>query len=44
LTTIPSSTKHPPSLFSPRRPLYLHYPSATRFFTRPSILHATVDS
>ena len=35
LTTIPSSTKHPRSSFSPRRPPYL---------IRPSILQTPVDS
>jgi hypothetical protein len=43
LATIPSSTKHSRSLFSPRRPPHLHHPSTTRFFTQPSILFSTVD-
>jgi hypothetical protein len=44
LTTIPSSTKHPRSLFSPRRPPYLHHLSTTRLFTRPPTLHTTIGS
>lgn len=36
LTTILPFAKYPRSLFSSRRQLYLHHPSATRLFMRPS--------